>query len=72
VRTGAELGKASGVSYLQAFIIAVVQGVTKLFPVSSLGHLVLIPGVGRWHLGNGWCRVEGANGSEPERVSDRS
>ncbi len=26
-----------------AFVIAVVQGVTKLFPGSSLGHSVLIP-----------------------------
>src|SRR5260370_1126456 len=30
-------------SYLQAFVIAVIQGVTELFPVSSLGHSVLIP-----------------------------
>ncbi len=37
-------------SYLQAFIIAVVQGVTELFPVSSLGHSVLIPA---W-LGGSW------------------
>jgi undecaprenyl-diphosphatase len=38
------------VSYLQAFIIAVVQGVTELFPVSSLGHSVLIPA---W-IGGSW------------------
>jgi undecaprenyl-diphosphatase len=38
------------VSYLQAFIIAVIQGVTELFPVSSLGHSVLIPA---W-LGGSW------------------
>jgi hypothetical protein len=25
-------------SYLQAIVIALVQGVTELFPVSSLGH----------------------------------
>jgi undecaprenyl-diphosphatase len=31
------------VSYLQAFVIALVQGVTELFPVSSLGHSVLVP-----------------------------
>ena len=30
-------------SYLQAFVIALVQGVTELFPVSSLGHSVLVP-----------------------------
>src|SRR5258708_17027448 len=31
------------VSYLQAFVIALVQGVTELFPVSSLGHSALLP-----------------------------
>jgi undecaprenyl-diphosphatase len=31
------------VSYLQAFVIALIQGVTELFPVSSLGHSVLLP-----------------------------
>jgi undecaprenyl-diphosphatase len=38
------------VSYLQAFVIALVQGVTELFPVSSLGHSVLIPA---W-IGGSW------------------
>ena len=37
-------------SYLQAFVIALVQGVTELFPVSSLGHSVLIPA---W-IGGSW------------------
>src|SRR5215467_1514408 len=37
-------------TYLQAFVIAVVQGVTELFPVSSLGHSVLIPA---W-IGGSW------------------
>jgi undecaprenyl-diphosphatase len=31
------------VSYLQAIVIALVQGVTELFPVSSLGHSVIVP-----------------------------
>lgn len=30
-------------SYLQAVVIALVQGVTELFPISSLGHSVLVP-----------------------------
>ena len=30
-------------TYFQALVIALVQGVTELFPVSSLGHSVLIP-----------------------------
>jgi undecaprenyl-diphosphatase len=37
-------------SYLQAIVIAVVQGATELFPVSSLGHSVLVPA---W-LGGTW------------------
>ncbi|HET9733384.1 MAG TPA: undecaprenyl-diphosphate phosphatase [Acidimicrobiales bacterium] len=38
-------------SYLQAAVIALVQGVTELFPVSSLGHSVLVPAWigGSWH-----------------------
>jgi undecaprenyl-diphosphatase len=38
------------VSYLQAIVIAVVQGVTELFPISSLGHSVLVPA---W-IGGSW------------------
>jgi undecaprenyl-diphosphatase len=37
-------------SYLQAFIIAVLQGATELFPVSSLGHAVLLPRLLGWTL----------------------
>lgn len=37
-------------SYFQAIVIAVVQGVTELFPISSLGHSVLVPA---W-FGGGW------------------
>ena len=37
-------------TYLQAVVIALVQGVTELFPVSSLGHSVLIPA---W-IGGSW------------------
>src|SRR5215469_1115006 len=40
----------ANVSYLQAFVIALIQGVTELFPVSSLGHSVLIPA---W-IGGSW------------------
>src|SRR6266513_6476712 len=38
-------------SYLQAIVIALIQGVTELFPVSSLGHSVLVPAWigGSWH-----------------------
>src|SRR6185369_8453151 len=37
-------------SYLQAIVIALIQGVTELFPVSSLGHSVLVPA---W-IGGSW------------------
>jgi undecaprenyl-diphosphatase len=36
------------VTYLQAIIIGLLQGVTELFPISSLGHSVLIPAVLGW------------------------
>lgn len=36
-------------SYLQAIIIGLLQGVTELFPVSSLGHSVIVPGLLGWH-----------------------
>jgi undecaprenyl-diphosphatase len=34
----------------QAIVIAVVQGVTELFPVSSLGHAVILPHLLRWDI----------------------
>lgn len=30
-------------TYVQAIVIGLIQGVTELFPVSSLGHSVLVP-----------------------------
>lgn len=36
------------VSYLQAIILGVLQGVTELFPISSLGHTVLFPSLFGW------------------------
>jgi undecaprenyl-diphosphatase len=36
------------VSYLQAVVIGLLQGVTELFPVSSLGHSVLLAGWLGW------------------------
>ena len=35
---------------LQALITAVFQGVTELFPVSSLGHAVILPTLLGWHI----------------------
>ncbi|MFN2459352.1 MAG: undecaprenyl-diphosphate phosphatase [Candidatus Velthaea sp.] len=35
-------------SFAQAMFLAVLQGVSELFPVSSLGHTILIPALLRW------------------------
>jgi len=36
-------------SYFQAIVLGLLQGVTELFPVSSLGHGVLVPALFGWH-----------------------
>jgi len=36
-------------SYLQAAILGLVQGATELFPISSLGHTVILPAWFGWH-----------------------
>ena len=40
---------ASALSYFQAIVLGVLQGVTELFPVSSLGHTVLFPTLFGWN-----------------------
>jgi undecaprenyl-diphosphatase len=44
---------ASGhlISYFQAVVIGLLQGITELFPISSLGHAVILPKLLGWHLG---------------------
>jgi len=37
-------------TFLQAIFLAIVQGATELFPVSSLGHAVILPAVLGWHI----------------------
>lgn len=39
-------------SYLEAVVVGAFQGVTELFPVSSLGHSVLVPAL----VGGQWAR----------------
>jgi len=36
------------VDYAQAIILGLIQGVTELFPVSSLGHSVILPALFGW------------------------
>jgi undecaprenyl-diphosphatase len=38
-------------SYLEAFVVGAFQGVTELFPVSSLGHSILVPAL----IGGSWA-----------------
>jgi undecaprenyl-diphosphatase len=38
------------VSIFQAIIIGLVQGLTELFPISSLGHSVILPVILGWHI----------------------
>ena len=37
------------ISYFQAVVIGILQGITELFPISSLGHSVLVPAWLGWH-----------------------
>src|SRR6201993_416194 len=39
-------------TYPEAMVVGLIQGVTELFPVSSLGHNVLLPAL----IGGSWAR----------------
>ncbi|WP_188676279.1 undecaprenyl-diphosphate phosphatase [Subtercola lobariae] len=41
----------SQLTYLEAIVMGVVQGISELFPISSLGHSILIPAL----LGGSWA-----------------
>jgi undecaprenyl-diphosphatase len=41
---------ASLISYGQAIILGALQGVTELFPISSLGHSVILPSLLGWNI----------------------
>jgi len=38
------------ISYPQAIIFGLIQGVTELFPISSLGHSVILPKLLNWNI----------------------
>jgi undecaprenyl-diphosphatase len=50
------IGSSHGIyhmNFLQAVVIGLIQGLTELFPISSLGHTVLIPS---W-IGGSWATL---------------
>jgi len=48
-RDHASRRRSSTLTYVQAIVIGVLRGVTELFPISSLGHSVLVPELLGWH-----------------------
>ena len=38
------------ISYFQGAMLGLLQGVSELFPVSSLGHSVILPKLVGWHI----------------------
>ncbi len=38
------------ISVIHAIILGIAQGITELFPISSLGHSVIIPQLFHWHI----------------------
>ena len=43
--------KMSQLTYLEAIVMGVIQGISELFPISSLGHSILIPAI----VGGSWA-----------------
>lgn len=41
---------ANLISYFQAVILGLTQGVAEPFPISSLGHAVILPRLAGWHI----------------------
>src|SRR5919109_953856 len=38
------------ISYVQALLLGLVQGASELFPISSLGHSVIVPQLLGWNI----------------------
>ncbi|MDQ1680890.1 MAG: undecaprenyl-diphosphatase, partial [Frankiaceae bacterium] len=51
---------SSHLSFVEAIVVGAFQGASELFPVSSLGHSVIIPAL----IGGSWARD--LNVSAPE------
>ena len=41
---------AEPISYFQAIVLGLLQGVSELFPISSLGHSVIFPSLFGWNI----------------------
>ena len=52
-------------TYLQAILIGILQGITELFPVSSLGHSVLVPA---W-IGGSWAHLANQSATQTSEAS---
>ncbi len=50
-----------GPNLLQILFLAFLQGVTELFPISSLGHTVILPGLFGWGDIQGGTQCDGAS-----------
>jgi undecaprenyl-diphosphatase len=44
------LATAAPISYFQAVILGLTQGIAEPFPISSLGHGVILPRLAGWHI----------------------
>jgi undecaprenyl-diphosphatase len=55
----------SVLTYPEALVIGALQGVTELFPISSLGHSVLVPAV----IGGSWARDLNVSAAESPYLS---
>lgn len=47
---GAATTGGAGLNIVQVIILALLQGVAELFPVSSLGHTVILPALLHWNI----------------------